>query len=531
MVVSGKLLRCSVHSIRPVSPTEKLHHELHGGENPASWKTLDDVIPRREYFDITDEVPGEDDVEQPLLPEHPDGSTLIPLRRAHSKKTFAPEDFRVIHRNAPIGQSSSISSSSRPFGLGDAHLPPMAEDDDVNDYAPTTPEVDLGDPPEPVSKALKLTDAAEPASKMSRKKYDLKWTEELEAAALEEQDSFSVFDAMMECEDCFKIELEVDLASQKQRKTFERNPILYLVKKMANAEVSLHKLTSKERELFTRAKAKEVDSFLKNAAVRKCLDDAEIKEAYDSQRIVKARWVLTWKATPPDELDEARKDAQDNASKTLYTNNGDRKAKARIVLLGFQHPNLLDRSFKTAAPVQSMLGRNLVYLLSGQHQWPLKGLDLATAFLQTMPMEADAQLWTTGVEELRSALGVGKEGIMKILRNIYGSTTAPRGLWLDLHKALINLGATAILGERCLWAWFSTTELDSTGRFPKLLGVMGVMLMTFTVVVTHFPRNGKRSMARFYRPIVGELSSRTSIDMPVLMSALWRRRMAPFQFV
>ena len=62
---------------------------------------------------------------------------------------------------------------------------------------------------------------------------------------------------------------------------------------------------------------------------------------------------------------------------------------------------------------------------------------------------------------------------MRVLRNIYGSKTAPRGLWLDLHKTLVSLGATPILGERCLWAWFSKTELDATGRFPRLLGVMG----------------------------------------------------------
>ena len=62
--------------------------------------------------------------------------------------------------------------------------------------------------------------------------------------------------------------------------------------------------------------------------------------------------------------------------------------------------------------------------MSAQHQWPIEGLDLATAFLQTQPTEADERLWTTSVEELREALGVGSEAIMRILRNIYGSTTA-----------------------------------------------------------------------------------------------------------
>jgi hypothetical protein len=181
---------------------------------------------------------------------------------------------------------------------------------------------------------------------------------------------------------------------------------------------------------------------------------------------------LTWKSTPPDELEEAQHEAQHDPS-TVLTKDGSRKAKARIVLLVFQHPSLLDRSFKTSAPVQSMIGRNLIYLLSVQEQWEIHGLDLATAFLQTQPTEADAEIWTTGVAELRAALGISEGGLMRVLRNIYGSTTAPRGLWLDLHKTLVSLGATPILGERCLWAWFSKTEFDATGRFPRLLGVMG----------------------------------------------------------
>ena len=126
------------------------------------------------------------------------------------------------------------------------------------------------------------------------------------------------------------------------------------------------------------------------------------------------------------------------------------------MLLGFQHPSLLDRQFKTAAPVQSMVGRNLLYLLATHHQWPIHGLDFANAFFQTQPAEANQEIWTTGVAELRSALGLPESGIMRALRNIYGSTTAPRGLWFDIHKKLVRLGAVPILGERCLWGWFSS---------------------------------------------------------------------------
>ena len=245
-----------------------------------------------------------------------------------------------------------------------------------------------------------------------------------------------------------------------------------MTKKMNSAEVRLERLSSADKQLFARAKTKEVDSFLKNEAVRKCLDNEEIKRPFGSNRIIKARWVLTWKPTPPDELTEARTEASNNPS-TVLTSDGSKKAKARIVLLGFQHPSLLGPSFKTAAPVQSMIGRNLIYQLFVQNQWELHGLDLATAFLQTQPTKADQEIWTTGVKELRQALGVSDDGVLRILRNVYGSTTAPRGLWLSLHKTLVELGAQLILGERCLWAWFSKDLKDLTSRFPRLLGIMG----------------------------------------------------------
>ena len=73
--------------------------------------------------------------------------------------------------------------------------------------------------------------------------------------------------------------------------------------------------------------------------------------------------------------------------------------------------------------------------------------------------EADARLWTSGVPELREALKIPDNSCMRILRNIYGSTTAPRGLWLSLDARFKELGAVAIRGERCLWAWYSKFAL------------------------------------------------------------------------
>ena len=61
---------------------------------------------------------------------------------------------------------------------------------------------------------------------------------------------------------------------------------------------------------------------------------------------------------------------------------------------------------------------------------------------------------------------------MKIMKNIYGSTTAPRGLWLDLRETLCKLGGRPCMGERRLWIWTSATRKDEHG-VPLVIGMMG----------------------------------------------------------
>ena len=439
VVIGSQLFRCSVHSVRPVTETEKFKFESAGEDNPSQWRSLEDVLPRREYYDLVDHEPDQDEVELPDLPLEPDSSTVVkpPTRRVRFKTSPGETTQGEMEHSTP----GTSSTSPLPTSSSTSTKHPA----DVNDYG------------QPESKKIRLD--------------DLNWVEALHVEAQEEAGCLDVFTALNDTMEFLKIEFDIggDM-SNRQRKNLERNPLAFMVKKLQDSEVVISRLSEGERKLFHRAKAKEVDSFLKNEAVRKCLDNEEVKKAYDSHRIVKARWVLTWKPVPPEDRLQARNDEVQNPE-TLHGRDGAVKAKARIVLLGFQHPNLLDPSFKTSSPVQSALGRNLLYTMSVQRQWDLEGLDLATAFLQTQPTEADQELWTTGVKELREALGVEEGGVMRILRNIYGSTTAPRGLWLDLHRTLTRLGAQPVLGERCLWVWLSREHQDRD--HPRVIGAMG----------------------------------------------------------
>ena len=116
--------------------------------------------------------------------------------------------------------------------------------------------------------------------------------------------------------DCLSMEFDLGFVSKRQFKNFLRSPTAYLVKKMRDSEVVLSKLSPQHRELFARAKGKETDSFLKNEAVKACHRTDEVHEAMGSGRVVRARWVLTWKLVRPEDQVEARQDAANNPSST-----------------------------------------------------------------------------------------------------------------------------------------------------------------------------------------------------------------------
>ena len=86
-----------------------------------------------------------------------------------------------------------------------------------------------------------------------------------------------------------------------------------------------------------------------------------------------------------------------------------------------------------------------------QKTWALEGLDLTTAFLQTGKTEESREIWTYRVPQLKSALGAEDHEVLRILKNIYGNATAPRGLWEDIDRTLKSMGGIRLLGDSFFW--------------------------------------------------------------------------------
>ena len=307
VLIGTRVLRCSVHSVRAVTEVERIRHHLESKEDPSSWKTLADILPRREFEDLTDQVPESDELELPDLPAAPDGTTYAPLRRARGKQTLGPEDWQQVHRTSSIG--------SRPFPSVPSFVPvPPAPGplSDVDEYEPTTPAKSSGhvsdvEPdiiidlePDGNADVNEYEAPQEPVNKQPRTVYDLGWLDQLQQEAQQEPPLDHVYQCAMNAEEAILMSFDIEITSNKQQKWLERNPEAYMVKKMNNSEISLGRLSAADKALFERAKSKEVSSFIRNQAVRQCLNDEEVQQAWGSGRILKARWVLTWKSVSPD---------------------------------------------------------------------------------------------------------------------------------------------------------------------------------------------------------------------------------------
>ncbi|CAL1140489.1 unnamed protein product [Cladocopium goreaui] len=129
-------------------------------------------------------------------------------------------------------------------------------------------------------------------------------------------------------------------------------------------QVRLSDLTPAERAQFEVAKETEVQNWIKTGTISKVLRD----QIPDSQ-IMKCRWILTWKETDP---------APDTPSQAKG-----RKAKARVVILGFMDPSLdsIPRDSPTLGRTSKMVALQLV----SSHKWLLQSFDVKAAFLQGKP--------------------------------------------------------------------------------------------------------------------------------------------------
>ena len=232
-------------------------------------------------------------------------------------------------------------------------------------------------------------------------------------------------------------------APVQQVERFCQNPCLFakqLTKpaKKTHTEVRYSQLTEEEKKQFDEAKLKEMKCWLETDAVKPLL-----KSRIHPSKIMSSRWILTWKVDP--------------------TVPGGRKPKARIVVRGFEDPDLA--SVSTESPTLSRDGRMVILQTVSSMHWPLQSFDIKTAFLRGR--SDHRQLATEPVKELRELLHMKDNETCLLQGNAYGRVDAPIIFYKELRKKLEEVGFEARPLDSCMFLLRNPTN-------PKILeGILG----------------------------------------------------------
>ena len=207
--------------------------------------------------------------------------------------------------------------------------------------------------------------------------------------------------------------------------------------KQRRVEVSFRKLTQGEQQLFTKAMQKEWNSWIENRVVSLCRS-----RGIPTKRIIRARWVLTWKSSSDPDV----------KSKT---------PKARLVLVGWQDPEL--GKIATDSPTLRKETKNLILSLCASRKWRLWGADIKTAFLSGDPSTRD--IYFRPPAEIKDWMQLSPEDLFKLEKAAYGLAEAPRAWYLRLSRELLEVGMVCSQLDPCLYT------LRKNG---KLLGICGI---------------------------------------------------------
>ena len=228
----------------------------------------------------------------------------------------------------------------------------------------------------------------------------------------------------------FEVSLDLqDIDALRNDPNPEQVAFIVSASKKQKTEVKMSTLTSEERKLFEEAKQKEIQSWLDTRTVCRIL-----RQKIPESSILRCRWILTWK------------DAENNTHLGVEGRQSqNRKAKARLVILGYQDPEL--SNLERDSPTLSKLSRNLLLQLCVSNKWEIGSFDIKTAFLRG---RADSRI--LGLEpppELRAKLGLQPQEVCRLLKGAYGLVNAPLLWFRELTKTVSDLGFIAAPFDPC----------------------------------------------------------------------------------
>ena len=441
------LLRCGARQVRPMVEDTGMPVAC---DRQAALRDLQelkarsttqfkDELRRSGQIDEADELDG-DDVEldaeyTPSLPgsvdEAEDPRSDDDASTGNAKETEEPNVPGVISVFLPRLQAEDRERTPR-------------RRESVTTAAPTEMEDDTAHAPAPSSPKRKSENVAseEPPGKAIRASSSVpEFPGDLGGGSIPVPD-----DDDLVIEDVFLTQLPEDVPSGWRIVDGELEMDDVLMAAIRKGEVNERKLDPQGRAQFVEGKRKELDQYFSNA-VWQFATTSEIESAIRTKRVISARWVLTWK----------KLETEDGITRW--------KAKARLVLRGFQDPDILN--MKTASPTAGRTSRTMLLTVAVWMEWSVFCADVQAAFLSgkgfdrvlivRLPMDC-LPLVDGGQQKVYK-----KHLYMKMKKSAYGLCDAPLLWFQEAASRLTKRGWLSHPLDQCCFVLPSSKDQSLTG--------------------------------------------------------------------
>ena len=196
------------------------------------------------------------------------------------------------------------------------------------------------------------------------------------------------------------------------------------------AEVSEKHMTLEEKEKMIQAKQKELMQYFDN----KVWEFTELGK-HQTSRVITARWVLVWKPPADGEFQ--------------------RKAKARLVLRGFQDPDYL--SLEKNSPTASKTSKMILLSLTPVLDWTIFCGDVRAAFLSGATF--DREIIVKLPSDCSAMLGTKGPTYMKMKKSAFGLCDAPLLWWTEADRRLRKLNLKRHRLCKCTYMCYNSSQV------------------------------------------------------------------------
>lgn len=248
---------------------------------------------------------------------------------------------------------------------------------------------------------------------------------------------------MVKSQDVFYVfEMDIDQQEMKQlAKLGPKKATVWLSKKMQDKgkEHRWTELPLERKHDFDIAQAKELTNLMTSKALR-ALTRSEMANL-DHRKVMNMRWVLTTKSSG--------------------------LAKARLLILGFQAPNITEVA--TASPTLSKMSKHMILAIAANLGYRIKSGDITSAFLQAKANLEGDELTVWAPAELAVLYGAPPDYPvlpLRVARAFYGLVQSPRLWFEELQSTMLKQGWRQITADRCAFIL-----LDKDGTLVGLAGI------------------------------------------------------------